>query len=261
MRLGKLNDVPVVTTLHFPVEWFWNKNLFGDFDFGKNKFVALSNFQKKAYELEGYKISQVIYNGIDVDLFKFNEHKKNYLFFLGRIHPDKGVDHAISAALTTGYDLIIAGDVITQQDYFNKNILPHITHDLSGELNKLDSYLTIEEKNQKIVYVGHVNRQQMIPLYQNAKAFLMTSTIGESCPLVALEAMSCGAPVLCFNKGSLPELVKDGVSGFVVDDVSALAESVKLVEKINPLDCRLRVENNFTQDRMVQEYVELYAGF
>ncbi len=259
MRFGRIIGIPIVTTLHFPVEWYWNRDLFGEFDYGNNIFVALSEAQRRIYEQKGYTIGEVIYNGIDVNSFPFSSEKEDYLLSLGRIAPEKGQDTAIEVAKSLGMDLIIAGGIgnDAEKAYFDEKIKPFVNFDLSSEQDKMASYRQLES-GHKVVYVGPVNNVQKKPLYEKARAFLMPIDWEEPFGLVIVESMACGTPVVAYNRGAIPELIEDGKTGYVVESMNDMADAVKNAGRIKPEDCRQRIIERFSAERMAEDYLQLY---
>lgn len=179
------------------------------------------------------------YNGIDPHEFTFNEQPGEYLVFLGRFHPEKGTHLAIEIAKRSGKQLKIAA--IPQDDeYFHKEVQPHI----DGE---------------HIQFLGEARRRQRNELLSNALALVHMTTRPERFGLTMVEAMACGTPVLGANMGSVPEIVIDGVTGFVCDSVDEAVEKVPLLASIDRLSCRQRVEAEFSVERMIDRYLAAYA--
>lgn len=195
-----------------------------------------NSFKKTWPEPKNYK---VIYTGIDLDSFEFNHDPKRYIFWMGRIHKDKGIEDAIKFAQRSGEELVIAGPV-RNEEYFNQEVKPFLA--------------------ENIKFVGELNHLNKVDFYKNAKAFLMTTKREESFGLVAAEALACGTPVLTYDRGALSEVVSDGETGFVVspDDIEDLIKKAKLLNTINREKCRERVEKLFNLDTMVENYIKLY---
>lgn len=243
--------VPMVTTLHA---------LYGDYmeevlyTCDKTYFIALSKGYKKLYKTA--HIYDVVYNGVDTALYAFKKEKQDYLLWLGRLPKGKnadgtfidpkGVRWAIRLAYETGSKLFLYG-VCEDKKFFEKDVKPYL--------------------NEKIQWVGEVSSDQSLPagkiveLMQNAKAFLMTINQEEPFGLVMAEAMSCGTPVIGFDRGSVGEVVVNGKTGFVVDPSEGIDGLKKALEKINnidPADCRKHIEENFTVEQMVNNYEKVY---
>ncbi len=179
-----------------------------------------------------------VYNGIDLTNITYRETPGDKLVFLGRIHPDKGVELAIEVAKKSGKDLIIAG-IIQDQKYFDNLIKPHIN-------------------DTSIQFIGPVNPPQRDKLLEKAYAVLHLNTIPERFGLVLAESMAAGVPVIAADLGSCREVIADGKTGFLVNDIE---QAVQAVDKIDTIDrdlCRKRVEENFTIDCMVAGYEKVY---
>jgi glycosyltransferase involved in cell wall biosynthesis len=178
------------------------------------------------------------YNGIDPEEFTFNEKPGEYLVFLGRFHPEKGTHLAIEIAKRTGKQLKIAA-IPQDEEYYYRQVEPHI----DGE---------------QIQFLGEVRRRARNELLSNALALVHMTTRPERFGLTMVEAMACGTPVLGANMGSVPEIVVDGVTGFVCDSVEDAVEKVPLLASLDRRACRARVEAEFTSERMIDRYLEAY---
>jgi glycosyltransferase involved in cell wall biosynthesis len=236
--------VPVLATLHLPrpfycAEWFRDPppNLF---------FNCVSESQARTFaDLPNFL--GVVQNGISLERFPENGEKSasNYVLWLGRICEEKGPHLAIEAARFAEMRLVLAGQVYPfryHQQYFEREIKPHVTKSAGVEVQCVEGP-TFDRK---------------IELLHNARAVLLTSTAEETSSLVAMEAMACGIPVVAFRRGAFPEIVADGLTGFVVDTVAEMANALQRVDQISPADCRRRVEEQFTAERMAREYNDLY---
>ncbi|MBI2641800.1 glycosyltransferase family 4 protein [Candidatus Roizmanbacteria bacterium] len=256
---------PMVTTVHVQATDYIDTTL-GLFQ--KSKFVSISQAHRSAFHKAS--IYKVIYNGIDTTLFSLKQKEdvtgesSGYLLWLGRLSKaknsdgsfmdPKGVKWAIQLAEETGNQLILSGNV-EDMKFYKQGVEPHLS--------------------EKIRWFGPVSseqlltKEQVVELMQKARVFLMTVNWEEPFGLVMAEAMSCGTPVIGFNRGSVPELVVDGKTGFIVPPPSGTPESgVAAVEglkdalsKINTIkseDCRNHVLENFSLDTMVNEYEKLY---
>lgn len=227
--------VPTLTTLHYPSD---------DAREYLKKYRDASYFNSISMHMQKFypEIDYIgnVYNGIYVNDYVFNENPEDFFLFLGRISPDKGVDQAIEAAKISGFNLIIAGMVPEpDQNYFDEKVKPFI----DGE---------------KIKYIGEVNYNDKIKLYPRAKALLHPVNFFEPFGLTMVEGLASGTPVIAFDKGSIPEIVKNGETGFVVNNAFEMAEKMKIVDNINRGICRKRVEDNFTVEKMVRGYEEIY---
>jgi len=183
---------------------------------------------------------RVIYNGIDLSHFKFNPKGGEHFVWIARMNKHKGVGNAIAAAEKLGVKLLLAGRIDpTQVKYFETYIKPHL--------------------NEKIKYVGELTEQQLSDFYGPAKACLYPIEWEEPFGLIVAESMACGTPVIAYRRGSMPELIKDGKTGFVVEsNLDLLIEAMKKVNQIDRALVRKRVEERFSKERMVDDYEKTY---
>ena len=263
------SPVPIVMTLHVPAEdkgsfKRWNKTLIFSSDV---YFVPISEYQRDQHH--GLVNSQkVIHHGINVEdyPFKNNLGKQDYLFSIGRITQDKGQDKAIEISKKTGSRLILAGNVQNKakdRAFFKrlKNSIDLVT-DAGKPFAGNDYYekvmKPILDSDKQIIYIGEVDSNQKKLWYSHARATLFPIQWGEPFGLVLIESMACGTPVLAFNKGSVPEIVVHGKTGFVVDSINDMLEAVRAIPNINSSDCRRHIKNNFSIASMARKYSELY---
>jgi len=199
-------------------------------------YVCISHSQCSQEEVP---LKSVIYHGIDVDQYRLVETKQQYLSFIGRIAPIKGTHIAIEVAKRSGIPLKIAGDIQPVfREYFEAKIKPH----LDGNF---------------IEYIGLADLKAKNELLGNSLAMLFPIQWNEPFGLVMVEAMACGTPVLAMPGGSVPEIVKDGISGYVCRTVPQMVKHVKDLH-FEPAAVRQYVIDNFSLDRMVSSYTELY---
>lgn len=199
-------------------------------------YVCISEFQCRQ---ESMPHLHTVHHGIDLSKYQLREKKDQYLSFIGRIAPIKGTHIAIDVAKRTGIPLKIAGDIQPMyRDYFEAKIKPH----LDGRL---------------VEYVGLANLAAKNELLGNSLAMLFPILWNEPFGLVMVEAMACGTPVLALRGGSVPEIVRDGISGYVCRSVSQLAKRAMDL-RIEADVIRQYVEENFSLQRMVARYQELY---
>lgn len=180
-----------------------------------------------------------IHHGIDTATFTFEPQPGDYLLFLGRIHPDKGTHSAIEVARRVGLPLVIAG-IVQDRAYFAETVEPHLGRD-------------------GVSYVGPVGPQQRDRLLGGALALLHLIGFDEPFGLAVVEALATGTPVVAVERGSMPEIVRHGVTGFLVDGVDAAADAVRDVAGLDRRACRDDVERRFSQARMVDAYEDLFA--
>jgi len=227
-----LVDTPVVTTIHgissrkiLPVYKKYNNKTF---------YVSISD----AYRCHELDYIATVLHGIDIESFHFNENPQDYLLFLSRLHKDKGAKEAIEVAKKTGRKLIMAG-FIADQAYFEKEVQPYID-------------------NEQIIYEGHIEHERKKELLSNAYALLHMINYDEAFGLGVVEAMASGTPVIAINRGSMPELIRDNETGFLINSVEEAAEAVQKVASISREKCRESVEKRFSVDRMVDDYIKVY---
>lgn len=196
-------------------------------------FVSISDSQRR--DAPDLPYTATVYNGIDTDVFSFHNTAEDYLMFVGRIVPEKGLKEAVQVAIKTDRRLIIVGQVspVTQW-YFDEHVKPYLS--------------------DKILYLGLIDKEQLARYYQKAAALLVPIRWEEPFGLTMAEAMSCGTPVIAFRRGSVPEVVKDGKTGFIVENTAEMIGAIENIGKINRQDCRTHVEKNFTKTRMVNNY-------
>jgi len=227
--------LPFVYTIHHPHLEGLSKfyNFYPDIH-----FVTISDFQR---ERETMPHVQTIHHGIDLSLYEFSEKKQQYLSFIGRIAPIKGTHLAIAVAKKSGIPLKIAGEVQPLfRDYFDREVKPHI----DGKF---------------IEFVGQADLKAKNELLCNSLAMLFPIQWDEPFGLVMIEAMACGTPVLALPGGSVPEVVKDGVSGYVCQDPDEMAKRAQQISSIPPHLVRQYVEEFFSLNRMVSDYHQLYS--
>ncbi len=234
LPLSHLTDVPVVYTVHHAYEQPLNKFYEG---FPEVAFVAISDFQRSRLKVRN---ARTIHHGIEMAKYALRESKQEYLSFLGRIAPPKGVHLAIEIAHKSGIPLKIGGEIQPlYKEYWERAIKPRV----DGKF---------------IEYVGEVGLKEKNELLGSSMAMLFPIQWDEPFGLVMIEAMACGTPVLALPGGSVKEVVKDGVSGWVRDSVEELAQCASDLH-LHPTMVRAHAEEHFSSDRMVEQYIELYS--
>ncbi len=233
----------VVFTMHFPYEF--NKTWRGNTEVFKKyhdlNYVSISHSQRQGSEHNTNWIDTV-YNGVDIHLYHYNPHPKDYFLWLGKFNPDKGTREAVLAAKQAGVKLILAGavDKLEGEDYqYYLDIKPHI----DGRMISLIGEISDTEKNE---------------LYGNALGFLNPIQWNEPFGLVMTEAMATGTPVISFKNGAAPEIIEDGKNGFLVNSVDEMVARIHEIQKIDRMSCRKRVEEHFTVKHMVKGYEKVY---
>jgi len=233
LSFSRLVNTPVLTTVH----GFSSPQIMPVYDkYADGNFVSISDSDRA----EGLNYLATVYNGIDLSLYPFVEERGEDLVFLGRIHPDKGLHLAIEVAQASQRRLVIAG-IVQDADYFREKIEPH----LDGE---------------HIRFIGPVDAAGKNELFANAFALLHLNTIPERFGLVLAEANAAGVPVVAMDLGSCREVIEDGVTGFLVNNVEEAVDAMSRIPDIAPSACRRRVEENFSVEKMVEGYENVYAG-
>ncbi|WP_439697058.1 glycosyltransferase family 4 protein [Mucilaginibacter sp. AW1-7] len=197
-----------------------------------------------ARQLGGIAKVTTIYNGVGMDDYAFNGQvpPDAPLVFLGRIQQEKGTDIAIQVALKTGRRLIIAGNIPDERhhrQYFEEQVAPFIDR-------------------QQIRYIGPVNNAQKNELLRNARAMLMPVTWDEPFGIVMAEALACGTPVIGFNRGAVPEVITNGINGFVCETLEGMITAVDRSGEIDRRKCRAVAEERFSSGVLAGQYEQLY---
>lgn len=182
------------------------------------------------------------HNALDLSAYPVHPHRGDYLLFLGRMSPDKGAHRAIEVAEEVGVPLKLAGKMqdLLEQEFFETNVRPHL--------------------GANIEYVGEVSHAEKVDLLQNARATLFPIKWEEPFGLVMIESMACGTPVIATRRGAVPEVIEHGRSGIVVDEHTQMGAALPEADALDPLECRRYVEENFSAERMVRDYVEAYEA-
>ena len=227
----RLVKTPVLTTIH----GFSSPKIMPVYEkYRDGYFVSISDSDRAP----GLNYLATVYNGIDLSLYPFQDRGGDHLVFLGRIHPDKGVHLAIEVARLSGLPLLIAG-IIQDRTYFREQVELHL--------------------DESIRYVGPVDVAGKNELFGRARALLHLNTIPERFGLVLAEANAAGVPVIAMDLGSCREVIEDGQTGFLVNDVGEAATAVLRVQEIDRAACRQRVERCFSIEAMVKSYEQVYA--
>lgn len=257
LYFAPLVETPTVTTLHSPLDKM--ENIMKDYK-QTQYYVSISDAQREAIPDLNY--ISTIYHGLDLSTYPFDKKGGESLVYVGRIMPEKGVDTAIKVSQQTNRKLIILGWAARQSmKYYQDKVKPYIN-------------------GKDIQNHGFISRKSLKEYLKNAKALLFPIQWEEPFGLVMIEAMACGTPVVAYARGSVPEVVKDGETGFIVNSSdndkrgdfvikkTGLEGLVEAVQRINMmeseeyqkmrLDCRHCVEEKFTVEKMVDEYEKVY---
>jgi glycosyltransferase involved in cell wall biosynthesis len=232
LSYSRLIKTPMVTTIHgfsspkiIPVYKKYNNTSY---------YVSISNSDRSPELI----YTTTVYNGIDTRDFSFNAEPGESLLFFGRIHPEKGVVEAIEIAKKSNRKLIISG-LIQDQEYFTNKVSPHID-------------------GKEIIFVGNSGPVDRNKLLGGAYALLHPIGFEEPFGLSVVEAMMCGTPVIAFKRGSMSEIILNGKTGFLVNNVEEAVEGVNSIEFIDRRDCMEWASSNFSRQKMVNGYLDLY---
>jgi glycosyltransferase involved in cell wall biosynthesis len=228
-----LVNTPVITTIHgfsspriLPVFRKYNT---------RTSYVAISDADRRP-ELD---YIATIHHGIDTRTFTPRTCPGNYLLFFGRIHPDKGAVEAIDVAARSGLPLVMAG-IIQDQSYFDARIAPHLD-------------------DQRVRYIGAVGGEDRNALLGGAYALLHLVNFEEPFGFSVVEAMACGTPVIASRRGSMPEIVSNGRTGFLVDNVEEAVLAVNRAAALDRHAVRQEAVTRFGRDRMIDAYLNVYG--
>jgi len=232
LTYSRLVPTPVVTTIHgfsspqiVPVYAKYNRGTF---------YVAISDADRHP----ALDYVTTIHHGIDTGAFTFAPDRGSYLAFFGRIHPDKGVVGAIDAAKASGIPRRIAG-LVQDEAYFKHEVVPRLDGD-------------------RVQFIGPVTAEDRSSFLGGAVALLHLIDFDEPFGFSVVEAMACGTPVIAFDRGSMPELIIDGVTGSIVSDAPSAAAAIPQVGQLDRRTIREIAVQRFSSDRMVDEYVDVY---
>src|SRR5258708_1937099 len=232
--------VPVVATMHgaFTVT---NRRIFEGLT--KPHIVTISHAQAVRKKPLNINHAGTVYNELPIQHYPFSKGHDGYLLFVGRISPEKGLHAAIEVAQQINLPLIIAAkldeDIPIDVKYFEQYVKPKLSLDL-------------------IKWVGEVEEEERNRLMSRAMCILHPVMWREPFGLTMIEAMACGCPVIAFNKGSIPEVVNNGVTGFVVEDAEEMLEAVGNIASIDRAECRRWSLENFSDKKMADGYEEIY---
>jgi glycosyltransferase involved in cell wall biosynthesis len=233
---SRLIPCPMVSTLHGAA---WVKALHPVFDrYRDQPYVALSEAEKGLKPDLNYVAT--VYNGVRLGAFPFCADKEDYLLLAGRLSPEKGADRAIQIAEKARRPLRIAGMIEPQyQTYFEEKVATHLD-------------------GANVTYLGCFSQKDLAEQYQRAAAVLLPISWCEPCSWVGIEAQASGTPIIGTRYGYLPELVRQGETGFLVDSVDEAVDAVRRLEEIDPQACRANVQQRFSAQVMAAGYEKVF---
>ena len=231
LAFTRLSRTPIVQTLHHSPSAaeikLWLR-------YPEAPFVAISKEQRSL--LAGLNVVETVLHGIDTDRFVFREEPEDYLLFLGRFTAGKGVLQAIEIARRVGMRLILAA---AEDQYYRETVAPHVD-------------------GRHVVYYGEADFDAKVRLYGGARALLYPIQAGEPFGLVLAEAMACGTPVVALDRGAVREVVDEGVTGMIFEDLEQMVNELPRVFDLDRRCVRERAFARFGAGRMVDEYVAVY---
>ena len=226
--------LPMVATLHLPLDWYPAAAFAGP-----ARLVPVSASQ--AARMPHAPLLTPIENGVDLDRYRPGAAKDGFALVLGRVAPEKGFHDAIAAARAADAELVVAGELYpyaAHQDYFARRVVPAL--------------------DARRRFVGPVAGAEKQRLLAEARCLLVPSTAPETSSLVAMEALASGTPVIAYPSGALPDIVRDGETGFLVEDVGRMAAALGQVERIDPAACRADAVARFDLAATIGRYLALY---
>ena len=233
---ARRSRTPVLTTLHGRLDLPELRPIYEEFS--ESPVISISNAQRRPLAWANWQ--GTVYHGLPRDLYSFHAEPGRYLAFVGRLTPEKRPDHAIEVAKRVGMPLRIAAKVDpVDQDYFDREIEPLLSHSL-------------------IEYVGEITDAEKNAFIGNAYALIAPFDWPEPFGLVFIEALACGTPVLAYRRGSVPEIIDEGETGFICDSLADMVKAVTQAPLLNRRRCRDIFDERFTVERMVQDYIQIY---
>ena len=232
LAFGEHARAPMITTIH----GFSGAGILPAYTRSRSAFVAISASDRYA----GLDYAAIIHHGIDAAVLPYHATGGDHLVSFGRIHPDKGTADAIEIARRAGRPLVICG-IVQDERYFADSVEPHIDGD-------------------QVVYLGSVGPQRRAEVLGGAAALLHPIHFDEPFGLSVVEAMMCGTPVLAYQRGSMTEVVDEGVTGYLAHDVQSCADAVPAAVRLERAAVRARAVARFGVDRMVEDYLRTYEA-
>ena len=231
-------SIPHVTTLHGRLDLPDLSPLYQAYS--DLPVISISNDQRRPLPQAGWLAT--VYNGLPADLYRPGTGDGGYLAFLGRISPEKGIERALSIAKRAGLTLRVAAKVdAVDREYYEKVMAPQMDHPL-------------------IEFIGEIGEAEKGDFLGNARALVFPIDWPEPFGLVMIEAMACGTPVIAWRQGSVPEVIEEGRSGFIVHSIEAAVSALQRLDEIDRRECRRAFEERFTAARMADDYVAAYQA-
>lgn len=232
----ELFSCPTITTLHGPLDIAYQQRVYGEYKTAS--YVSISLSQRRPMPDLNYIAN--VYNGIDTTQFSFFPQPQDYFAFLGRMSPEKGPVQAIQIAKQARVRLVMAAKIdAVDQVFFTEQVKPLID-------------------GQQIQFIGEVDHAGKVPLLGNARALIAPIQWEEPFGLFFIEAMATGTPVITLNRGSVPEIIVHGKTGYIVNNIEEMVAAVGQIDQIDRKVCRAHVEENFTSEKMAEGYEQVY---
>ncbi len=229
-------STPFLTTLHGRMDRDWVRDIYDLFP--EAPLVSISDAQRLPARDLGW--AGTVHHGMPADLLAPLPARQDYLAFLGRISPEKGIESAIHIAAAAGLKLRVAAKVGAEDaDYHARVVAPLL-------------------RDERVEFIGEISDAEKPAFLSGAKALLFPIDWPEPFGLVMIEAMACGCPVIAFRRGSVPEVVEDGLTGFIVDDVAGAVAALGQLHRIDRAQVRRRFEERWTARRMADDYLSIY---
>lgn len=234
MPIANLAQTPVVVTMHGPFS-AQNRKLF---EMLRTPHIVTVS-QAQLYPLPNINHAGTVHHGLSMEQYPFSLEHDGYLLYVGRISADKGVHFCLDVAQVLDMRLILAAKVEPLDvPYFKQYIEPRLS--------------------ERITWVGEVDEEERNKLMSRARAFLHPVVFREPFGLTLIEAMACGCPVIAFNRGAIPEIIKTGETGFVVEDVEGMIDAMHNIDSIDRAACRAHALEHFNVARMTDGYEAIY---
>jgi glycosyltransferase involved in cell wall biosynthesis len=231
--------LPVLATLHLPREFYGDDLLCRQ---SPNVFFNCVSEAQRAKFADVPQVMGTVKNGVRIPLFPLVERKQDFVLWMGRLCEEKGAHVALRVAQAAGMRLVMGGALYPftyHHQYFEREVRPHLN-------------------SPEVEWVERPRLRQKLELLSRARALLVPSLVEETSSMVAMEAMACGTPVVAFRRGALPEVIVDGVTGFLVSSEEEMAAALREAGRLAPRSCRLHAETNLSSEQMADGYLALY---